>query len=130
MEEAHNYGSMHNYVLTLEGGSDANFPLVKLPKQVEQAVRDSMKGQKREWVDKNGADARLAGVKVGRIDCYTESYGYTVHPDDEVGRRIKDRNKLLGSLRAHTLHELDTDQGHFSRIPPYDSRSYRERVME
>ena len=39
-----------------------------------------------QWVDKNGVDgARIAGVKVGRIDCYTESYGYTVHPEEKGG---------------------------------------------
>ena len=52
MEEAHKAGSVHKYALSLKGQPDSAFPLVKLPKQVEQAVRDSMKGQKREWVDR------------------------------------------------------------------------------
>lgn len=52
MEEAHKLGSMHEFALTLKGMADSAFPLVKLPKQVEQSVRDSMKGQKREWVDR------------------------------------------------------------------------------
>ena len=52
MEEAHKLGSMHQYALSLKGKPDSAFPLVKLPKQVETAVRDSMKGQRREWVDR------------------------------------------------------------------------------
>src|SRR6266851_1025437 len=53
MEEAHKLGSMHKYALSLKGQPDGAFPLIKLPKQVESAVRDSMKGQKREWVDRS-----------------------------------------------------------------------------
>ncbi len=46
MEEAHKAGSVHKYALSLKGQPDSAFPLVKLPKQVEQAVRDSMKGRR------------------------------------------------------------------------------------
>src|SRR5712691_13042331 len=52
MEEAHKFGSMHQYALSMKGQPDGTFLLIKLPKQVETAVRDSMKGQKREWVDR------------------------------------------------------------------------------
>lgn len=80
------------------------------------------------WLDKDGG--MLAGVKAGRIESYIEDYGFTVHPDEEVEQKLKDRNKLLSSLRAHTLHDFDRDEGYFARIPPYERKSYKDRVLE
>lgn len=83
------------------------------------------------WVDKPSKEgAELAGVKVGRIDCYTQYYSHTVYPDEEVEQKVKDRNKLLNSLRRWTLHDFEQDEGYFARISPYETQSYRDRVLE
>lgn len=50
MEEAHSHGSIQAYALWLKEQPESAYPLVRLPRQVREAVRTAMKGQSREAV--------------------------------------------------------------------------------
>jgi hypothetical protein len=45
-EEAYSHGSMEAYVQSLQGQPDSAYPLYRLPEQMEQVVRQAMKGEK------------------------------------------------------------------------------------
>src|SRR5438309_2262724 len=49
--EAAQFGSMRTYVFSLQGQPTSAFPLFRLPEQVEQSVRDAMKGQPRDQLE-------------------------------------------------------------------------------
>lgn len=82
------------------------------------------------WVDANGGEgaAELAGVKVRKLTCYADDYGFTVHDTAGVEVKLKERNKLLDSLRMWTLHDFNKEEGRFARVPPYERTSYRDRA--
>ena len=50
MEQAHQYPSMYDYVMSLEGCPETAFPMYMLPSQVEKAVQSTMKGEPRHEV--------------------------------------------------------------------------------
>lgn len=52
MEEAHEHGSLLAYSLWLVDQADSAYPLVKMPRQVADAVRKQMKGHEREEIDR------------------------------------------------------------------------------
>lgn len=80
------------------------------------------------WVEEGGV---LAGVKAGLIECFTQDYAFAVFPDVQVEKRIKDRNRLLAGLRAHSLHDMENNEdGHFMRLHSYEKKTYRARVRE
>ena len=47
MEQAHQYPSMYEYVMSLKGGPETAYPMYMLPNQVEKAVQSMMKGKPR-----------------------------------------------------------------------------------
>lgn len=47
MEQAHQYPSMYQYVMSLEGGPETAYPMYMLPNQVEKSVQTMMKGKPR-----------------------------------------------------------------------------------
>ncbi len=51
MAEAHEHESFAAYVMSLKGKPSAMHPIQRLPKQVEQGVRDAQKGQKADRVE-------------------------------------------------------------------------------
>jgi hypothetical protein len=52
LEEAHEYGSLQGYTQWLLDQPDDSYPLVKMPRQVVEAVRTAMKGKPRADVDR------------------------------------------------------------------------------
>ena len=51
LDEASQFGSMRAYVSSLQGQPTSAFPLFRLPEQVEQSVRNAMKGQPRDQLE-------------------------------------------------------------------------------
>lgn len=50
MEEAHQFQTMVDYALSIKGGPESSWPLVRLPEQVATAVEQSMKGESKELI--------------------------------------------------------------------------------
>jgi hypothetical protein len=51
LEEASEFRSLQNYVLSLKGGPQSAFPLYRLPDQIERSVRSAMTGHPRTAVE-------------------------------------------------------------------------------
>ena len=51
LEEAHQHGSLQGYARWLKEQPEAAYPLVHLPRQVRNAVRDAARGQRRQDID-------------------------------------------------------------------------------
>ena len=52
MDDAHQFNSLNEYVLSLIDGPDSAYPLYRLPDQVEKAAKDAMKGRPRAEASK------------------------------------------------------------------------------
>jgi len=51
LDEAHQFPSLPDYVLSIKGQPAGLYPLYRLPTEMEASVRDGLKGEKRERID-------------------------------------------------------------------------------
>ncbi|MBI4498974.1 MAG: hypothetical protein HY689_13865 [Chloroflexi bacterium] len=91
LDEAHQSPSLMTYVRSLLGKPPSAFPLVFLPRQVEQSVREAMKGRKREEVEHRVFQAK-------------RDVAYLFYLHQTMNVRVAEKEEVL-AYRAQRLHE-------------------------
>jgi len=106
LQDAHSYNSVNEYVTYMSTQPEKAWPLARLPDQAASGVKQSLKGQPREKVDRAVHEAIKDVV-----------FLFFLH--QQLNRKLAEDSKFhLTSVRMHMndLHALDTERSLLERM--------------